>query len=165
MLALVLFAGFLAGTATALVLVIRGLRKALGRGRHLPGQALRAAAFVLGGAAVGVYAWGMAHAGLAVLDAEDGGTGSSPIRPCRQADPERAVHVVDYHVGFVPLDFECRLSGGGSYTASTVPGYVNPATAVLGLAGIVCGIFSAADAERRRTPRTSPTPPSSKGDS
>ncbi|MFJ9540912.1 hypothetical protein ACIRPX_27075 [Streptomyces sp. NPDC101225] len=163
MLALVLFAGFLAGTATALVLVLRGLRKALSSARREPGQALRAAAFVLGGAAVGVYAWGMAHAGLAVLDAEDGGTGSSPIRPCREADPDRAVHVVDYHVGFVPLDFECRLSGGGSYTTSTVPGYVNPATAVLGLAGVVCGIFSAADAERRT--RTSPTPPSSKGDS
>ncbi|GIF64308.1 hypothetical protein Ais01nite_23430 [Asanoa ishikariensis] len=83
--------------------------------------------------AVAVYAWGLLHVGYAVMRAEDGGTGASPIEPCRAAGPGLASQVDGYAVGFLPLRFECRLSGGGAFTAPSVPGYVNPAAAVLAL--------------------------------
>src|SRR4029077_12636148 len=94
---------------------------------------LRATAFLTGAGAVAIYAWGVLHVGFAVLDAEDEGTDSSPTRPCREGGLERALHVDGYRVSYVPLRFECHLENGGTYATSSVPGYVNPAAAVLGL--------------------------------
>ena len=156
MLALALFFGVLAGMVAALVLVIRGVGLVVRWGGRSPAGRLRAVALIVGAGSVAVYAWGLFCLGMAVLDAEDGGTDSSPVRPCREAGAEVAAHVVGYGVGLVPLGFECRLAGGGSHTTASVPAYVNPGTAVLGLTGAVCAVLSAGAAgrsSRRETER------------
>ncbi|MEV4504952.1 hypothetical protein [Streptomyces klenkii] len=135
MLALVLFSGFVVGMAAALVLVIRGARSASRRGRKLSRKP-KDLALILGGAAIGVYAWGMAHTGLAVMQAEDGGAGSFPLKPCRDTDATKAVRVIGYEVDFVPLRFECRLDDGTRYRASSVPDYINPAALGLSLIAV-----------------------------
>ncbi|WP_121153811.1 hypothetical protein [Micromonospora pisi] len=94
-----------------------------------------------------MYTWGMLHVGYAVMEAEDGGTGSSPSAPCRAAGEELASQVVGYGVSFVPIRFECQLSGGGTYVGSSAPAYVNPATAVLVLITAGCGILAATTAK------------------
>lgn len=106
--------------------------------------AASAAAFVL-------YLWGLLHVLGAILDAEDGGTDSSPLRPCRTANwqhDEKVLSVMDYSVDFVPLGFVCETKGGGSYVADTVPGYVNPAVGALALAAVGCGGAALHMAER-----------------
>src|SRR5690349_7146638 len=70
---------------------------------------LRSGAALLGAAAAALYTPGLFAVALSVLDAEDGGTDSPPLRPCRTAgQPERALTVVDYTVSYVPLDFVCE---------------------------------------------------------
>ena len=132
----------------ALVLMIKGVRPGARWSGCSPAGRLRAVALTVGAGAVAVYAWGLFCLGVAVLDAEDGGTDSSPVRPCREAGAEAAANVAGYGVGLVPLGFECRLVGGGSYTTTSVPAYVNPGTAVLGLTGAVCSGLSAGVAGR-----------------
>jgi hypothetical protein len=153
---LVLLVVALGGIIAAAVLAVCGLVAVLRRtGRSQPAW-LRAAALLTGAGAISMYVWGVVHVGFAVLDAEDGGTDSSPIRPCRDAGWEAARHVVGYQVSYVPLRFECRLDSGGWYAASSVPGYVNPATAVLGLTAAICGTLAAVAANH--IDRPSPTP-------
>ncbi len=124
MLFLALLLASLVGVVVAAVLARRGFARARS-GR------LRTVVLFAGAGAVAVYTWGLLHVGWAVLRAEDGGTGSAPIEPC--AGPPMASHVDGYAVGYLPLRFECELSGGGAYVAPSVPGYVNPATAVLAM--------------------------------
>jgi hypothetical protein len=124
MLFLALLLASLVGVVVAAVLARRGFARARS-GR------LRTVVLFAGAGAVAVYTWGLLHVGWAVLRAEDGGTGSAPIAP--RAGPPRASQVDGYAVGYLPLRFECELSGGGAYVAPSVPGYVNPATAVLAL--------------------------------
>ena len=123
---------------SAVVLVGRGLGaigrhgvRSAGRGVLLRGLAEAAA-----GATLLLYAWGMLHVASAVLDAEDGGTDSSPIRPCRtEGWAERQVNgagVADYKVDYIPLRFVCETYDGGTYATDHVPGYLDPA--VLGMA-------------------------------
>ncbi|MFG3322036.1 hypothetical protein ACGF3J_28655 [Streptomyces sp. NPDC048171] len=84
--------------------------------------------------AVLLYAWGALCVAFAVLEAEDGGTGSAPLRPCRTGEhPELSARVVGYSVSWLPLGFRCETSDGDGYASDGVPGYVNPATAVLAL--------------------------------
>ncbi|MEU0943770.1 hypothetical protein ABZ379_13395 [Streptomyces canus] len=97
---------------------------------------LRGTAVLAGSGAVAVYVWGLLHLAGAFLEAEDGGTGSAPIPPCR--GDARAVHVIDYSVSFFPLSFDCEMTGGGSYTADVIPAYVNPAAVGLALAAAGC---------------------------
>ncbi|MFF7054774.1 hypothetical protein ACFY94_41135 [Streptomyces griseorubiginosus] len=104
------------------------------RRAELPAALLGFAALA-GAATAALYAWGLLHVGGAVLEAEDGGADSSPILPCR--DDERAAHVVDYSVSFLPPDFVCETDDGG-YRAGEVPGYVTPAA--LGLALAAAGL-------------------------
>jgi hypothetical protein len=95
-----------------------------------------------------VYVWGLLHLAGAVLEAEDGGTDSAPIPPpCRGND--QVVHVIDYSVGYLPLSFDCEMTGGGSYTAEVIPSYVNPAAVGLALAAVGCAVSSAYVAELR----------------
>ena len=82
------------------------------------------------------------------MQAEDGGASSSPLGPCREAGDQIASRVVGYDVGYVWLRFDCRLSDGGRYTTSAVPGYVNPATAFLGVTAIVLAAVPAERANR-----------------
>ncbi|WP_225100044.1 hypothetical protein [Streptomyces sp. CoH27] len=120
-----------------------GLRRASGQAR------LKSAAAVLGAIAVALYTWGLLHIAGAVLDAEDGGTGSSPLLPCRtHGQGERALTVVDYSVDYVPLRFVCETKGGGGYAAESVPGYINPAVLGCALAAVVCAGAAAVGSER-----------------
>jgi hypothetical protein len=133
---LVLLFGFLIGIAAAPVMVVLGVMDAIRYGRRSRAELVRAGALVAFGVAAGVYTWGMLHAGSAVLTAEDGGTDSSPLIPCRgEADPATVAKVVDYGISLVPLRFECHLSDGGSYATSAVPGYVNPVAGLFVVAG------------------------------
>jgi hypothetical protein len=142
-LALFLFLGFLGGMIIALVLIFCGIVLGALRGRHSRSLRLQAVALVAAAAAIGMYAWGLGSVGSAVLQAEDGGTDSSPLIPCRgEADAETVARVTGYQVGFMPPRFECSLSGGGSYTTSSVPTYLNPATVALSLMAFAFGVLS-----------------------
>jgi hypothetical protein len=99
---------------------------------------LRGTAVLAGSGAVAAYVWGLLHLAGAVLEAEDGGTNSAPIPPCRGND--QAVHVIDYAVGYLPLSFDCEMKDGGSYTAEVIPAYVNPAAVGLALAAVGCAV-------------------------
>lgn len=150
MLVLVLFLGFLGGMVIALLLIICGIVLGAFRGRHSTAFRLQAVALFAAAAAIGMYAWGLGFVGSAVLEAEDGGTDSSPLRPCRgEADAETVARVTGYQVGFMPLRFECQLEGGGSYTTSSVPTYVNPATVALTLLAIAFGVISVTVGQRQ----------------
>ncbi|MET7692360.1 hypothetical protein ABZT06_30995 [Streptomyces sp. NPDC005483] len=109
--------------------------------------ALRGSAALAGAAAAAMYAWGLLGVGGAVLEAEDGGANSAPLPPCR--GNEQAAHVIDYSVSFLPLSFDCELTDGGSYSAGTIPGYVNPAAVGLALAAVGCAVSSAYVTELR----------------
>lgn len=157
---LFLLAASLAGAVAAVVLAVRGL-VAVRKNRGLPHLGwLRMAALLAGSGAVSLYVWGMLHVLYAVTEAEDGGTNSSPLRPCREAGEQIVSHVNGYDVGYVPLRFDCQLDDRTTYTTSTVPGYVNPATALLGLTAVTCRILAAKHANRR-----TPTPPTGRNDS
>ncbi|MEU9591883.1 hypothetical protein AB0D84_19505 [Streptomyces sp. NPDC048193] len=99
-----------------------------------PGAPFRVAAAVAGGAAALLWVWGALCVGSAVMGAEDGGAGSSPMRPCRAGvSPELSGRVVDYSVSYLPLRFRCETGDGDGYASADVPGYVNPVLAVLAL--------------------------------
>ncbi|MER7892116.1 hypothetical protein ABTX15_20085 [Micromonospora sp. NPDC094482] len=152
MLFLVLLVASLGGAATAAVLAVRGLVAVFRRNaRSRPGW-LRAAALLAGAGAVAAYTWGVLHVGYAVMQAEDGGAGSFPIAPCREAGPRLASQVDGYDVSFLPIRFECHLTSGGTYVTSSVPGHVNPTAAGLGLITAGCAVLAAATARRTRAP-------------
>ncbi|WP_308408201.1 hypothetical protein [Streptomyces mayonensis] len=108
------------------------------------GPPLRALAAFTGAAALSVYAWGLLLVAGAVM-VSNGGAGSAPAPPCRTpGHGERALHVVDQSVTFVPPAFVCETADGGGYPSDDVPGYVAPAAAVLALTAVA----SAAGARR-----------------
>ncbi|NEB80080.1 hypothetical protein G3I40_33450 [Streptomyces sp. SID14478] len=125
----------------------------LGRG----GARLRGWAGVAAGVTCAWYAWGMLAVGGAVLDAEDGGTGSAPIRPCVGGSPESALVAVTYRVDYLPVRFVCEVQHGGDYATDDVPGYVNPALAVGAFATVVLGAGAAIGSERAARRTTAPT--------
>lgn len=109
----------------------------------------RCVAALLGAVAAAAYTWGLLIVGLTVLEAEDGGTDSSPLRPCRIAgQPMRALDVVGYSVSYVPLGFVCETDDDKDYTAPSVPGYVNPAAFGFALAALVCTAAAALESGR-----------------
>ncbi|WP_053852987.1 hypothetical protein [Streptomyces sp. NRRL B-24085] len=108
---------------------------------------LRGCATLAGLVVLAVYAWGLLHLAGAVLEAEDGGTGSAPLPPCRGS--EQAFHVIDYSVSYLPLSFDCELKGGGSYPAEAIPGYVNPVALGSALAATGCAVAAAYATELR----------------
>ncbi|MFG2318357.1 hypothetical protein [Streptomyces tendae] len=122
-------------------------RRARGPGA---GPAPRALAAFAGAAAVAVYAWGLLHVTGAVMES-NGGAGSAPAPPCRTpGNEERALHVIDQSVSFLPLGFVCETTDGGAYTSDDVPGYVNPGAAALALTAVACAVA----AGRAAGPRT-----------
>ncbi|MFF0366960.1 MULTISPECIES: hypothetical protein [unclassified Micromonospora] len=152
MLFLVLLLAALGGAVTTVVLTVRGLVAVFRRGGRSRPARLRAAALLVGAAAVAMYAWGLLHVGVAVMQAEDGGAGSFPIQPCREAGTQLASQVTGYGVSYLPLRFECHLDGGDTYVTSSVPGYVNPAAVALGLATAVCGLLATTTAKSAQPP-------------
>ncbi|MCI3273917.1 hypothetical protein [Streptomyces cylindrosporus] len=105
----------------------------LGRGGLAP--SLRALAHLVGAGAAVLYALGMLVVAGAVLEAEDGGTDSSPIIPCRTGVTASDYRIDDYRVWYVPVRFVCHRSDGSTYDRE-VPGYVNPALAALTVTGV-----------------------------
>jgi hypothetical protein len=99
---------------------------------------LRGLAALAGAGACALYAWGLLAVCGAVMEAEDGGTDSSPPRSCRTAGWEerhqQGIEIVGHKVTYLPLGFVCETSDGGSYDTGDVPGYVNPAVLCLALA-------------------------------
>ncbi|AQS70247.1 hypothetical protein [Streptomyces pactum] len=99
-----------------------------------PGGGFRVLAGCAGAAAAVLYAWGALCVAFAVMEAEDGGTGSAPLRPCRTSEhPELSARIVDYSASYLPLRFRCETADGDGYDSDNVPGYVNPGVAVLAL--------------------------------
>jgi hypothetical protein len=112
-------------------------RRARGSGA---GPVLHALAAFAGAAAVAAYAWGLLHVTGAVMES-GGGAGSAPAPPCRMpGHEERAARVIDQSVSFLPLGFVCETTDGADYTSDDVPGYVNPATAVLALTAVASAV-------------------------
>jgi hypothetical protein len=115
-----------------------------------PGAPFRVVAGIAGGAAALLYLWGLLCVGLAAMQAEDGGAGSSPMPPCRTGvSPELSGRVVDYSVSYFPLRFGCETVDGETYDSADVPGYVTPGVAVLALTA-VAGAVAAGRATGRR---------------
>ncbi|MFD6911284.1 hypothetical protein ACFWB2_38320 [Streptomyces virginiae] len=111
---------------------------------------LRTAGFVQAAIAFGVYTWGLLHVTGAVMSAEDGGTDSAPIRPCRtQGWEHRAESISGYRVEYVPLRFVCEADDIDDYPVS-VPGFVNPVFFFLGLGAAVCFTVAALDSDDSR---------------
>ncbi|MFE2329737.1 hypothetical protein ACFXD5_38555 [Streptomyces sp. NPDC059385] len=111
---------------------------------------LRTAGFTQAAIALGVYAWGLPHVTGAVVSAEDGGTNSIPIPPCRTPGWEqRAEGITGYRVEYVPLRFVRETDDIGDYAAS-VPAYVNPVFLFLGLGAAVCLTATALDSDNSR---------------
>ena len=74
-----------------------------------------------GAAALSVYAWGLLLVAGAVM-VSNGGAGSAPAPPRRTpGHEERALHVVDQSVTFLPPASVCETAGGGGYPATTSP--------------------------------------------
>ncbi|MFJ6479442.1 MULTISPECIES: hypothetical protein [unclassified Streptomyces] len=111
---------------------------------------LRTAGFAQAAIALGVYTWGLLHVSSAVMSAEDGGTNSVPIRPCRtQGWEQRAEEISGYRVEYVPLRFVCEADDVGDYPVA-VPGYVNPVFFLFGLGTAVCFTVAALDSDSSR---------------
>ncbi|MER6445010.1 hypothetical protein DEJ51_02200 [Streptomyces venezuelae] len=128
------------------------LARAGGSRRAGSGAWLRTAGFAQAAIAVGVYAWGLLHVTGAVVAAEDGGTNSVPITPCRtQGWETRGEGITGYRVEYVPLRFVCETDDVGDY-ATSVPGYVNPVFFFLGLGAAVCFTVVALDSGSGREP-------------
>ncbi|WP_328437169.1 hypothetical protein OHA71_07900 [Streptomyces sp. NBC_00444] len=114
-------------------------------------HSLRGLAFVVAASAAAIYAWGMLYVAGAVLEAEDGGTDSSPIRPCRTGVYERDYWIDDYQVWYVPVRFVCHRRDGTTYDEG-VPGYVNPVLVGLTVTGVSLAV--GAGFVDRRVPRS-----------
>ncbi|GAA3794989.1 hypothetical protein ACFS5L_30705 [Streptomyces phyllanthi] len=115
-----------------------------------PGPGLRALGALAGAGAAAVYVWGLLHVVGSVVEAEDGGTNSSPIRPCRMPGREAdVVHVVDYSVQYMPLRFVCEDGDGDGYASDDVPGYINPVVVALALTGAALAIAAGFASEHR----------------
>jgi hypothetical protein len=113
---------------------------------------VRCVAALLGAVATAVYTWGLLLAAGAVMEAEDGGTDSAPIRSCRTTgwqERTMAGRITEYTVDYLPLRFVCETNDGGSYATDAVPGYVNPAALGFALAAVVSAGTAAFASERR----------------
>lgn len=133
---LLLVGALLVGAVAAIFLAVRA-PLVVRKDRVRQQRGWRRAGFLVGSGALVLYMWGLLHLLGAVMQAEDGGAGSSPLGPCREAGEQIAGQVIGYDVSYLWLRFNCRLSDGGTYNTSTVPGYVNPAVGLLGVTAFV----------------------------
>ena len=141
----------LVGLLAIVVMFLRGaVELATPATWKVPGATLRALGLLAGGLALGTYAWGLVHVVGGWLEAEDGGTDSAPLRPCRDhLERERALQVVGYDLDVLPPGFSCELVDGTSVDIPVVPAYVTPAVIVLG--AIALASLAASGRSRSRT--------------
>lgn len=141
----------LVGLLVIAVMILRGVLDAATPATWaVPGAGLRALGLLASGLALATYAWGLVHVLGGWMEAEDGGTDSAPMRPCRDhLEKERALQVVGYDLDVVPPGFSCELSDGTSVEIPVVPAYVTPTVIVLGAVGLAGLVVSG-----RRQPRT-----------
>ncbi|HLL37142.1 MAG TPA: hypothetical protein VK545_25370 [Streptomyces sp.] len=122
------------------------------RRQSLP-EVLRGGAAIAAAVAAGAYGWGLLGVSGAVMQAQDGGTGSAPVQACRTPGQQADGQVTGYHVDWVPLGFVCETSDGGSHGSGDVPAYVNPVAFGAGLAaagGAVCSAYAVELRARQR---------------
>ncbi|MFD4032481.1 hypothetical protein ACFWVP_18655 [Streptomyces sp. NPDC058637] len=93
------------------------------------------------GATLALYLWGCLH----VLFVED----QELAQECERNRPEGAPEMVGRRGDFVPLRLVCEVSDGRDFTV-LIPGYVNPALAVLLSLALVCGVVAGLLHLRRR---------------
>ncbi|MGV9704290.1 hypothetical protein [Streptomyces sp. NPDC003483] len=142
------------GLVACVALTGYGLRR-LGRrdaGRADGGGRLHGPAALAGAAAIAVYVWGLLHVAGAVLAAEDGGTDSAPVRPCRTPGWQewaRDPGITGYTVSYLPVRFVCETGDGGRYATGDVPRYVNPVFFCLAVTAVAITAAAALDTERR----------------
>ncbi len=127
--------------AIVVAMLFQAVRAALRRAwlRALGMVSCGATAVVLGLAALTLMG--------AVSAAEQGGSGSSPLIPCR-IPGQPVERVVDYRIDLLPLGFSCVLADGSSYGTDEVPWYLTPLAG--GLALLAAGALYAG----RNSPRT-----------
>ena len=90
----------LTAAIVAVILAVRAVPALRRRGWR------RSVALLAGAGAVSFYAWGMLHVLGAVLEAEGGGAGGSPLGPCREAGERNASQVIGYEVSYVWLSVD-----------------------------------------------------------
>ncbi|MCL7427114.1 hypothetical protein [Streptomyces sp. YS415] len=132
----------LGGMVATVWLAIRAAVLLTRAGRHRTLLALlRASAALTWMCAVGVYTWGALH--LMLLDE------SSQAQECAERLTREQVKSVEgYEYSFVPLRFTCRVAGGQTYDA-VVPGYVNPAAAILSVSAAVLTAITRSHSQRK----------------
>ncbi|MGW4229231.1 hypothetical protein ACWEF9_08065 [Streptomyces sp. NPDC004980] len=127
----VLLAGVPALLGLAVYLCSRLSRRA--RRSRTPPAVWRDLSLAAAGATLALYLWGCLH----VLFVED----QEQAQECERNRPEGIPGLVGRRGDFVPLRLVCEVSDGRDF-AVLVPGYVNPALAVLLLLVLVCGLVA-----------------------
>lgn len=138
---------------TLFTIVITGLAELIGLATYLgsrltrqklrartPSAAWRDLSLLTVAASLAVYLWGCLH--VLFLERQDIGTAC--------AKKAEGIRVAAFHGDFLPLRLVCRTDAGHSYTV-IIPGYLNPAGAVLLLSALACGITSLLCLLRQRT--------------
>ncbi|MFD5709318.1 hypothetical protein ACFWHW_02820 [Streptomyces pharetrae] len=125
------------------------------RRQSLP-EVLRGGSAIAAAVAAGAYGWGLVGVTGALVDAQDGGTGSAPVRACRTAGQRADGQVTGYRVDWLPIRFVCETSDGGSFGSGAVPAYVTPLVLGFGPAaagGAVCSAWVVEVRVRQRRQR------------
>ncbi|WP_062014038.1 hypothetical protein [Streptomyces hygroscopicus] len=134
----------LAGTATllaiALYLCSRCTREA--RLRRTPFAVWRDVSLATVAAALALYLWGCLH--VFFLDDQD------QSEKCELQRPGGIPRLVGLRGDFIPLRLVCQASNGQDYSI-IIPGYINPAIAILLPLALVCALTSTFLHHKQRT--------------
>ncbi|MDG9725724.1 hypothetical protein [Streptomyces sp. DH41] len=133
----------LAGLVAVLGLTLRGITGLVRARRTGPGgQVFLAPAAVLAwGATAGMYTWGLLH--LFFFDDH------AQAQACHRV--LGSGEVSGYVPTFLPLHFGCR-AGDGRVVEAVIPSYLNPATALLGIAALTLTGFAVTRRTREAVP-------------
>ncbi|MFC5147665.1 hypothetical protein [Streptomyces aureoversilis] len=148
-----LLAILIAGTATLLGLagyLCSRLTRQARRG-CTPVRLWRDLSLLTAAVALAVYLWGCLH----LLFLED----QELAERCERQRPAGTPTLVGRRGDFIPLRLVCEASNGHDYSV-VIPGYINPAVALLLLLALTCALISVvlhSDPPRGRPPRNRPT--------
>lgn len=137
MLVLLMYGAMLAAPLWATAVAVKLISVALpGRRADWSGDLLRWSAGMAAAAAVIVYAIGLGFVQWDASEAESG-AGSSPAVPCRSLPPGTLGQLVGHEPSYVPLGFDCVLTGGRVVAADGPYGLLNVLTAAFALAAVL----------------------------